>query len=82
MSGLRTLVKFVTNIQLIIMSHLMATKVSYCFSGVKNVYNLKIYKLYYKIQQEPEPHYFNHVMPTLTHHYSSRQYTRQYTLQQ
>ena len=41
------------------------------------MYNLQLYKLYYKIQREPVPHYFDTVIPTLTHHYNTRQKTLQ-----
>ena len=39
------------------------------------MYNPQLYKLYYKIQQEPVPHYFNTVIPTLSHQYNIRQDT-------
>ena len=42
-----------------------------------DMYDLQLYKLYYKIQREPEPHYFDTVIPTLTHHYNTRQNTLQ-----
>ena len=37
------------------------------------MYDLQLYKLYYKIQREPVPHYFDTVIPTLTHHYNTLQ---------
>ena len=37
------------------------------------MYNLQLYKLYYTIQREPVPHYFNTVIPTLSYHYNTRQ---------
>ena len=42
-----------------------------------DMYDLQLYKLYYKIQREPVPHYFDTVIPTLTHHYNTRQKTLQ-----
>ena len=41
------------------------------------MYDLQLYKLYYKIQREPAPYYFDTVIPTLTHHYNTRQNTWQ-----
>ena len=43
-----------------------------------DMYDLQLYKLYYKIQREPVPHYFDTVIPTLTHHYNTRQDTLQH----
>ena len=40
-------------------------------------YNLPLAKLYYKIQRKPVKDLFNHVIPTLTHHYNTRQDTLQ-----
>ena len=34
------------------------------------MYDLQLNKLYYKIQREPVPHYFDTVIPTLTHQYT------------
>ena len=42
-----------------------------------DMYNLQLYKLYYKIQREPVPQYFDTVIHTLTHHYNTRQNTLQ-----
>ena len=39
--------------------------------------DLQFYKLYYTIQREPVPHYFDAVIPTFTHHYNTRQNTLQ-----
>ena len=41
------------------------------------MYDLQLYQLYYKIQREPVPLYFDTVIPTLTHHYNTRQKTLQ-----
>ena len=41
------------------------------------MYDLQLYKLYYKIQREPVPHYFDNVIPTLSHNYNTRQNTLQ-----
>ena len=42
-----------------------------------DMYDLQSYKLYYKIQREPVPNYFDSVIPALTHHYNTRQDTLQ-----
>ena len=42
-----------------------------------DMYDLQFYKLYYKIQREPVSHYFDTVIPTLTHHFNTRQKTLQ-----
>ena len=36
------------------------------------MYNLQLYKMYYKIKREIVPHYFTTVIPTLTHCYFTR----------
>ena len=41
------------------------------------MYDLQLGKLCYKIQREPVPHYFDSVIPILTHHYNTRQDTLQ-----
>ena len=45
--------------------------------NLPNMYDLQLYKLYYKIQRESVPHYFDTVIHTLTHHYNTRQDTLQ-----
>ena len=37
-----------------------------------DMYNLQLYKMYYKIKKEIVPQYFTTVIPTLTHCYFSR----------
>ena len=42
------------------------------------MYNLQLYKLYYKIQREAVPHYFNTVIHIPTYHHNTRQGTQHY----
>ena len=43
------------------------------------MYNLQLYKMYYKIKREIVPQYFTSVIPTLTHCYFTRRTADQQT---